>query len=350
MVLRDVGGAQADTDARAHDAGHHGAARLAVHEHRVAVARDRFLGEGEADEFARDAGGLLGFQCGEADEIPLLHLHEPAESGFQWRVGVVDVVAVECHPHLEAQRVAAAEGDGGDRAGLHQRLPELHGVLGAVVQLEAVLAGVAGARERHRDASDCGLGEPVVLDLVEVHRHERLQDLLRLGSLHGEQSDVVADVLERRVELRQVLPDVREILVLVGAVHDHHQVVGVAVHEAIVHERALLGEDAGVVHLADRERGHVVGRHVADELDGLRPADDELPHVTHVEHAAAIAHGVVLGGDARGVLDRHLEAGEAHQLGAGRDVHVVEGGALECCGTFGHLTGVRFPSSAPRPR
>ena len=56
----------------------------------------------------------------------------------------------------------------------------VRGVGGVEVQLEAVLAGVAGAR--HDDVLHAGhraRGEVVVADGVEVHVGERLQDLLR---------------------------------------------------------------------------------------------------------------------------------------------------------------------------
>ena len=91
-------------------------------------------------------------------------------------------------------------------------------------------------------AGDGGLGEPVVLDVVELGRRQRLEDRLRLGALHGEETDVVTHVGQVAVEPADVLLDVREVLVLVRSVHDHHQVVGgVAVDEAVVDEGPLLG-------------------------------------------------------------------------------------------------------------
>ena len=47
-------------------------------------------------------------------------------------------------------------------------------------------------------------------------------------------------------------------------------VVGEAIDEAVVLERAALVEDRRVVHLADGERGDVVRRHVVDEVDRAR--------------------------------------------------------------------------------
>ena len=53
------------------------------------------------------------------------------------------------------------------------------------------------------------------------------------------------------------------------------------------------------------------------------------PMCDDVEQAAALAHGLVLGGDALWVLDGHLVAGEGNDLRAEGDVVVVEGRALE---------------------
>ena len=319
------------------------------------MARDRLLGEGESHELLRHAGRLLRFKGRTADEVALFHLHEPAESGLERSDRLVDVIAVERHPHLETQRVAAAERDGGDAPVVHQRLPEPRRVLDVVVELEPVLSGVAGARECHWDPRDDGLGEPVVPDLVERLGRERLEDLLRRGPLHRQQADVITHIGEDTVELPDVLPDVLEILVLVRAVHDHHQVVvGVAVDEAIVHEGALLGENSGVMDLAGAERGDVVRRHVGDEVDRLPALDDELAHVAHVEHATTAPHHVVLGRDAARILDGHLEASERDHLGAGRPVHLVERGALERPGgALGHCrgpewSGVGVPCNMPK--
>ena len=68
-------------------------------------------------------------------------------------------------------------------------------------------------------------------------------------------------------ELLGVTGDVREVLGDVRCVHDHHDLVGEAVDEAVVFDRAAVVEDRRVVHLADRERGDVVRRDVVDEID-----------------------------------------------------------------------------------
>ena len=339
-----VAGANGDPAARRARATAHVATCRAIDEHRIAVTREGAIGDREAHELLRDSGRLLCFECRLPDKVTLLHLHEPLEIGFQRRDGVVDVVAVEGHPHLEAERVAAAESGGGDVAVLHEGVPDVGGVGDIEVELKAIFARVAGARDDHGAlAGDHPLLEVVVLDGVEVDVGEFLENLLRLGALEGEQGNAIGDVFELRVELGEVLRDVGEVFVFVGRVDDHHEVVGGAVHEAVVFERAAIVEDARVVHLSDGERSDVVGGDVVDELQCLRAGDEELAHVAHVEQAAAGAHGVVFGGDSGGVLDRHFVAGEGDDLGTQGNVDVVERGALErsgCGNDVGHWGGL----------
>ena len=74
-----------------------------------------------------------------------------------------------------------------DLPGLENRLPDAVGRLRRDEDLEAVLAGVAGARDRGADVGDFPVREPVVLHAGEVDARQRLQDVERLGPLNGEQ-------------------------------------------------------------------------------------------------------------------------------------------------------------------
>src|SRR3989449_5335899 len=60
----------------------------------------------------------------------------------------------------------------------------------------------------------------------------------------------------------------------------------------------------------------------------VRAGDLELTHVGYIEHPHALAHGAVLGRDPPRIADRHLVAAERHQLGAEREVDLVQRGAL----------------------
>jgi hypothetical protein len=197
------------------------------------------------------------------------------------------------------------------------------------VQLEAVLAGVAGAAHDHVVAGNGSLGEVVVADAAEVDVSERLEDLGGLRTLHGEERHVVARVREGHGESRGVPRDVGEVLRGIAGVDDHHDAVGEAIDEAVVLDRAAIVEDRGVVHLADGEGGDVVRGHVIHELHGAVARDPELAMCETSKIPASLADRLVLGGDARGILDGHLVAGEGNDLAAQRDVDLVERGALE---------------------
>src|SRR6185436_17908557 len=114
----DVGQADgaADDDARAaagdgaDDGGLAGAERAV--DDGVAVARDRagVVGDLEAGELASEAARLLVAQRLRAEELAV-ELDGPAQAGLERGVVVVEIVAVERQPGLEAQRVARAQAD-----------------------------------------------------------------------------------------------------------------------------------------------------------------------------------------------------------------------------------------------
>ena len=76
-----------------------------------------------------------------------LESHRPGEAGLEGMAGLVHVVAVQIHARLEAQRVPCAE-PGGRRRLCDQRAPRLRRLRPRQHDLEAVLAGIAGAREK----------------------------------------------------------------------------------------------------------------------------------------------------------------------------------------------------------
>src|SRR5512133_2849468 len=85
--------ANRETARRAHRAAADVAAWSTVHEDRIAVPRERLVGDGEAHELLRHAGRLLLLERRLAHEIALLELHQPAEVGLERRDRVVNVVA-----------------------------------------------------------------------------------------------------------------------------------------------------------------------------------------------------------------------------------------------------------------
>ena len=174
-------------------------------------------------------------------------------------------------------------------------------------------------------------------------------------TLQREQSHVVAHVLDGDAERVGVPRDVREVLGDVRRVHDHHDVVGKAIDEAVVLDRAAIVENRRIVDLPDGERRDVVGRDEVHEINGAVAADDELAHVRDVEQAALLAHGLVLGGDAHRVLDGHLVAGEGDDLGAEGERAFRRrgcGGARPSCqcswGKYARKAGARLVAACAR--
>ena len=112
------------------------------------------------------------------------------------------LVAVERHAGFEPQRVAGAEPGGHDAqrlAQFHQHFPHARGDAGAEAQLEAVLAGVAGAADDAALAlggrmKDQGLRAAVVAHRLEVDVDQRLQQFDRPRPLDGEHGPEPAHV------------------------------------------------------------------------------------------------------------------------------------------------------------
>ncbi len=211
------------------------------------------------------------------------------------------------------------------RAGLGQGLPDRLGVAGRGEQLEAVLAGVTGARQQHVLARDLAAVARVVLDLGEVGVSQRREDGDRVGALHRDQRVVGGDVVVLGVEAADPLGQF-------GG--DHGGVRRVGHHQELllaepVDDQVVEHAPGGVAHhrvagAAGLDRGRVRDQCVIHRLGGLRPADPDLTHVGQVEQAGAVAHRVVLGG-VTGVAQGHPPAGEFGERRPEGFVHVVQG-------------------------
>ena len=86
---------------------------------------------------------------------------------------------------------------------------------------------------------------------------------------------------------------------------------------------------------ADDVAGHERFERARDRL--VIGADQKrLAHMRDIEQAGLIAHVIVLGDDAVGVLHRHVVAGERHHAGPARDMERMQRGLLERSGSRGH--------------
>ena len=77
-----------------------------------------------------------------------------------------------------------------------------------------------------------------------------------------------------------------------------------------------------------RELGDVVREQSLQQRERARAAGFDLAHVRDVEDPARLTHSHVLLAHTL-ILDRHLPAGEVHELGPGSHVTVKQGGAPE---------------------
>src|ERR1700753_1904102 len=121
------------------------------------AAQHATLLEQQSDEM-RMSLAARAFERLTADEAPLLRLegHGPGETGPPRVKRLVHVIAVEIHAGLEAQGVARAE-SGRPDAQRDQALPYRNRLAHRHHELEAVLAGVAGAR--HEPGAEEGAEE-----------------------------------------------------------------------------------------------------------------------------------------------------------------------------------------------
>ena len=288
------------------------------------MARNAPVHHLEAHQAARHALGLLPLQQGATREVlPLDEFGNPPQPGLDGRGSVVQVIAVEAEAHLEAKRVARAQAYGLDAelgAGLEDGVPYPQRGLGPEVQLEAARARVSGVGDDDvRLPRQRAVGEVVVGDAGEVHGGQFLQRLQRAGALHGQLRHAVGGVLQLGA-LGVVGGAPRPVLVDVGGVHHQQVLLGlILVDQQVVHNAPLLVGQAGVLHAAGGEGGHVVRGDFLQEGQRLRPFDPELAHVRHVEHAHGVAHRQVLVDDAR-VLYGHVVSRKFVHLGTQRDV------------------------------
>ena len=159
-----------------------------------------------------------------------------------------------------------------------------------------------------------------------------MHDLARRRTLHGHERVTRAGVHSYGIaDAHDLLPDPRVVLVDIRGV-DHQQEVigGEAVHQQVVHERAVRHHEAGVVCLPDLELCGVVAREALHRRECIGAGHLDLPHVADVEEARARAYREMLVRDA-GILDRHLPTGKRHHACAKRDMASVQSSLLDCC-------------------
>jgi hypothetical protein len=196
------------------------------------------------------------------------------------------------------------------------------------IDLEAVFAGVAGARDEGVAAEDARRPKAVILEIRRVRIAEGADESGRLRALDRDERVVGGAVRDARAR-----PGARlrpgEVLRSVRSVDDEEVVVlGSAVDEQVVYERPAVRQKRGVLNSPVRELRHVVRGDSLERREGLRPGDLELAHVRDIKETDALANRAMFLENA-GVLHRHLPAAEVDQTRAELAVDLVKGGSLE---------------------
>ena len=146
--------------------------------------------------------------------------------------------------------------------------------------------------------------------------------LAAFGPWIGQLGEVVAPV--HRLHPRGVLGHPGEVLLPVAGVDADEDVLGrEAVGHHVVHEAALVVQEARVDRLPVVGLAEVVGDERVGALQRPLAAELDLPHVRDVEQTGGVPHRLVLGHHP-GVLDRHVPAGEVDHPRPERAVSLVE--------------------------
>ena len=146
------------------------------------------------------------------------------------------------------------------------RLPERDGVALPAVQLEAILAGVAGAGDETLRARHLPGVEMIVGDVGELVARSAAGAVASPSAPARASSPTSPEMSFSRTLAPpfwadDVLPGRRH----VGRIHHDHQLVVEPVDGAVVDEGAFGREDRGVLHAARLERGDVVAGDPVDE-------------------------------------------------------------------------------------
>src|SRR6266851_3957140 len=261
----------------------------------MAVSRDAAFDDEPGD--ASRGALLLGLRDRLAPEELLVELAGPGETGLDGVRRLVDLVPVQRETRLEPERVAGPQADRLQAlglAGLEQRVPHARRVGARDEDLEAVLAGIPGARDRRHRAGHLRRGHTEGDDVVDVHRGDAAQDLRRARTLRRDERGL------------------------------HREAVGCdAVDDDVVDDRPALVRQQTVASVTDLETRDVARDQAVEGGEGARALEEELAHMREIEEPRRAADRAMLRDDT-GVLDGHLPSRERDHLRAERAVPFVQ--------------------------
>ena len=222
-----------------------------------------------------------------ADEAWFGQVDDPAQARLVRIGGAVDVVAVQCKAGFGSQRVARAQAT---RTGaVHQRRPDVGRRAGVEHHLEAVFAGVAGARHECGRAADVGLHEGVAGQWLQVGAARGLQNLLRPRALDADERRLQRPIVKVHIKVEAValFGEERDVVFAVRGIEDEQDLV------IVEHVADHVVEDAAVGLTQHRVGGFALpnARQVAraallGQRQGIRPAQVDATHVRQIEQTA----------------------------------------------------------------
>ena len=196
------------------------------------------------------------------------------------------------------------------------------------IDFKAVLTGVSRAAEVYGFVEAVNGLTGVERQFLAWQVEHVFYDLLALGPLYGQLSEVVRLVAHHDVEALGLLAHPVDIFLNVGGIDDEEVVVVLhLVDEQVVDRSAVFVAHHAVEDFAIGGVLDVVGEDVVHVAFRVGTADDDFAHVADVEHTAVVAHGQVLVGDV-GVLNGHVVAGKGSHEGSQGQVFVVKTGFL----------------------
>ena len=252
----------------------------------------------------------------------------PGQATFERRDRFVHVQAIQIHARLKPQRVARTQATRPD-AGVQQFFPERKEFRVRQNKFVAVFTGVAGGRDKPRHRMERLERLQCERCFAQVFGEERLDPFANLRTLHRQDAELAA-MVHFHAERRRLFPNPGEILLRGSGIDDQPKpILALKINNEVVNHAALLVEHAGVQRFAwHLEFGDIVGDQMPQKFARACAVQIHRRHVRHVEHAAARAHRVMLL-ELRAVMNRHVPAGEIHQLGAEALVFGMQYGFLE---------------------
>ena len=226
-----------------------------------------------------------------ADEVgAVVEADDPAEAGLVRVRRLVDVVAPERERGLEAQRVARAEAARLDAFG-EELAPERAAGFGRGHDLEAVLAGVAGARDEELVLHEGQLGAGALLERGDL----RAEDARQVGrrrpgpARRASRSAPGGRAARHRHRRRDERADAARVSrSAFEALPTTRKRCGIEpVDVRVVDDAAVVVAEQRVVAAAFGDRRDVVGDGAAERARGVGAGDEEAAHVRDIEDAGA---------------------------------------------------------------